>query len=120
MPPEMFLSKNRGLASDIWSVGVIVYYLATQKLPFDSTEAILNSESSPLPKTFTPKFKNLVESMLKKNLVIRPSAELILVTIFHDFRKLFLVFIQRTSFKRNPEPRSGINDFLQDFATMIS
>jgi serine/threonine protein kinase len=35
--PELYDSKDRGIPSDIWSVGVILYFLATQKYPFESS-----------------------------------------------------------------------------------
>jgi serine/threonine protein kinase len=89
MPPEMFLNKKRGLLSDIWSAGVIVYYLATQKLPFDSEDAIKKSEPAPLPNTFTTDFKNLILVMLNKNILDCPSAEALL-SIFSDLTHTFL------------------------------
>jgi serine/threonine protein kinase len=97
MPPEMFLNKKRGLLSDVWSAGVIVYYLATQKLPFDSEDAIKNSEPAPLPNTFTTEFKDLIRNMLNKNILYRPSAETLLSTIFQIFPQIVTNFSPKFS-----------------------
>jgi serine/threonine protein kinase len=121
MPPEMFLNKKRGSGSDIWSTGVIIYYLATQKLPFDSIEAILKLEPAPLPNVFTEEFKNLVFRMLNKNILFRPSAVTILTAIFQDFSQIAMNNTpQNIVFNAHSEPQSGILDYLtrvcyQDF-----
>jgi serine/threonine protein kinase len=108
----MFLNKKRGLGSDIWSAGVIVYYLATQKLPFDSTEAILKLEPAPLPNTFTDEFKSIIFGMLNKNILFRPNAETILTKIFQDFPQIEISIAPKNIvLSRNAEPRSGILNY---------
>jgi serine/threonine protein kinase len=91
MPPEMFSNKQRGLQSDIWSAGIIVYYLATGKLPFDPSnletlkQQILNLEPPVLPQNYTNEFKSIVMVMLNKNSSFRQTAETLFHGILQDF-----------------------------------
>jgi NIMA (never in mitosis gene a)-related kinase len=87
MSPEMFVDGIHGMSSDIWSAGIIAYYLAAQKLPFESKDPnklkdlILNSELPSLPTTFPNEFRGIVASMLLKNHLMRPTADNLLVSI---------------------------------------
>jgi serine/threonine protein kinase len=95
MAPEMFLENKRQLKFDIWSVGVIIYYLAAKKFPFDSQnekeleQLILETDPMPLPATFASNFRNIILSMLNKNTLLRPTTEKLLNTIHQEFLHLF-------------------------------
>lgn len=73
MPPEAF-DKNPTVSihTDIWAAGVILQKLLTGKMPFPQDEipslitAILMGEPEPLPKTFPPELREIVNKALQK------------------------------------------------------
>jgi serine/threonine protein kinase len=103
MSPEMFIKKQGGMPSDIWSTGVIIYYLSAKKLPFISEDfdtfrdLILSSEPPPLPTEFTNKFRKLILSMFNKSPVLRPTAENLLKSMHQDFPQSSSVFISENN-----------------------
>ncbi|HRH45597.1 MAG TPA: serine/threonine-protein kinase, partial [Pyrinomonadaceae bacterium] len=71
MAPEAFDGK-RTAQTDIWSVGVILYQMLTQKLPYpqdNPTElmwAIVSKEFEPLPESIPPDLRKIVHRALAK------------------------------------------------------
>jgi serine/threonine protein kinase len=116
--PEVFVQEPNETPSDIWSAGVIVYYLAAQMLSFYSDSSgswkqfeelkqlILKSEPLPLAGEFTDEFKSIMNLMLNKNALFRESAENLLIAIRQNFPQLFKTLI----FEKSETPRSGILD----------
>jgi serine/threonine protein kinase len=113
--PEMLFTKKQYFSSDIWSVGVIIYYLANQKMPFDSFDAILNSDPAPLPTTFTNEFNSLVSRMMDKNCLTRPNTETFLDVFFENFPETASTFPEIYStiifLTENSESQNGIVNY---------
>ena len=75
--PELFLPKNTekgnyDYKADLWSLGVLIYYLCTQKLPFDdpNSEILKDKIINVYYDTdidVSPDFKELISKLLKKD-----------------------------------------------------
>jgi len=78
LSPEIIERKNYSFQSDIWSLGVLLYYLCTLKPPFDATNLhalgakILKGIYSPIPRHYSKELKGLVTQMLMIDPVKRP------------------------------------------------
>ena len=85
MAPEILENKGYSLEVDIWSLGVIMYYLIIGKLPFNKkNQEDIKSVSYTFPKKaiISRAAKNLIEQILVKDPKERPSLKQILR---HDF-----------------------------------
>ena len=85
MAPEILENKGYSLEVDIWSLGVIMYYLIIGKLPFNKpNQEDIKSVSYTFPKkaNISRAAKSLIEQILKKDPKERPSLKQILR---HDF-----------------------------------
>ena len=63
MAPEMIVQKESTTKVDMWALGVIIYQMFANKLPFeaesyiDTMILIKQSEPAPLPSTVSPLIK---------------------------------------------------------------
>ncbi len=87
MSPEQAMGKEVDANSDIFSFGVILYQMASGKLPFEgptpqaTMAMILNQEPTPLTHLnpdIPPELDRLVQHCLQKSSVYRPSAREVL------------------------------------------
>lgn len=80
MSPEIYQNDRWGKPSDIWSLGIISYLLATKNLPFDAetqstvTHKVLNCDPDSIRILYSRQFKLIIYSMLQKDHNTRPSA----------------------------------------------
>lgn len=81
LSPEIVKNEPYSFKTDIWSLGVILYEMACQKMPFDGqsltqlTTKIVKGEYSPIPSIYSKELSNLINVMLNPNSAKRPSIE---------------------------------------------
>lgn len=82
MSPERAVGHNYSFSADIWSLGIVLYELATGEFPFPKTSSFpvlfdyLCNQPEPRldPSRFSPELQNLVAVCLQRNPAQRPSA----------------------------------------------
>ena len=80
MAPEMIVQKPYSTKVDMWALGVILYQLFGNKLPFeadncfDTQKLIRENDPAPLPSTVSPFIKEIIAQLLDKNPETRPDA----------------------------------------------
>ena len=73
MAPEMIAEKQSTTKVDMWALGVIIYELFSNQLPFkgptfnDTMNLIREKEPAPLPSTVSPFIKEIIAKLLDKN-----------------------------------------------------
>lgn len=88
LSPEMVEGKPYSTKADIWALGVVLYQLASFKLPFEANSLpvlalkILKGSFPPLPSHYSKDFKALLLQMLQVDQKKRPSLETILLKPF--------------------------------------
>ena len=81
MAPELCDESDYNTASDIWSLGCILYELAALRPPFEAQSwlglvmKIQKGEFKPLPQMYTPQLCDLVAQLLEKDPLRRPTAD---------------------------------------------
>lgn len=84
LSPELCQEKPYTWPSDIWAMGCILYELCALKVPFDApnipglVKKIVSAPVPPVPSTYSPFIRDLVNEMLNRNPDRRPSPEEIL------------------------------------------
>lgn len=80
LSPELVSKHVYSKKSDIWSLGVLLYELASQKRPFTGRTIvsiamqIVEKQCDPLPDRFSKRFCDIILAMLKKEEEHRPTA----------------------------------------------
>ena len=83
--PEVAMGKQHNVKTDVWSLGVVLYYAITRRMPFKSPQGLLGiltaiqtREPTPLRDgagpLCSPELEALVLAMLTKDAAQRPSA----------------------------------------------
>ncbi|CAG9462680.1 unnamed protein product [Pedinophyceae sp. YPF-701] len=79
MSPEIMANKPYTLASDIWSLGCVLYEMAARRTAFDAAGLpqlvmrVMRNAWEPLPSYFSAKFRQLVQMMLRADPEQRPT-----------------------------------------------
>ncbi|CAH8573455.1 unnamed protein product [Schistosoma turkestanicum] len=92
MSPEVLKYEGYNNKSDIWSIGIILYELCTQRRAFTGTNLmrvmwqVINDPCPQLPEIYSKELQDALELMLKKTPQERPSAsELLHLNVIHSF-----------------------------------
>ena len=79
MAPEIIRGESYGPKTDIWSLGCVMYEIATFRRPFEAPDVqklfdvILNKDYAPLPDYVDINTKLLISQMLNKDPAKRPT-----------------------------------------------
>ena len=79
MAPEIIKGESYGPKTDIWSLGCVMYEIATFRRPFEATDVqklfdvIANKDYAPLPEYVDSNTKLLISQMLNKDPARRPT-----------------------------------------------
>ena len=79
MAPEIIKGESYGPKTDIWSLGCVMYEIATFRRPFEATDVqklfdvIANKDYAPLPEYVDSNTKLLISQMLNKDPTRRPT-----------------------------------------------
>lgn len=91
MSPERIMGKEYSYSSDIWSLGLILFELATGVFPYnfskifiEHVESILRDPEPTLPDdgTFSPEMQNFITRCLRKNPAERDTVAELCVNFF--------------------------------------
>jgi serine/threonine protein kinase len=80
-PPEILEGDHSTFKSVVWSLGILLYYLATLKVPFEDSnkfamlEKIEKREREELPEGFSEPVRELLGQLLQKDQSKRPSID---------------------------------------------
>ncbi len=80
MAPEVIRGEGAGLASDVWSLGVLLHWMSTGRAPFAADTlpalfyAILETAPPPLPTSLPDGLRSLVARCLAKDAAARPNS----------------------------------------------
>lgn len=84
LAPEIWKKKPYNSKCDIWSLGVLLYEMATFTYPYNGRNAkdlsvkVCNAKAPHIPTTYSKELSNVIQSMLVHNPLQRPSVETIL------------------------------------------
>ena len=82
-PPEMFLGVPYTDAADMWSLGCVLYAMATNRLPFEDSNAKqlaakIVYQQPDFPEDMRPSLSVLIQALLTKDPSQRPTAQTVL------------------------------------------
>jgi NIMA (never in mitosis gene a)-related kinase len=92
--PEIIQNKPYNFASDIWSLGVILYELCALKPPFDAPSIsalgfkIVRGVYQPIPSHYSRELKTFVSQLLSAEPMKRPRINEILSNFFKDYNRI--------------------------------
>ena len=84
--PEVWQDKPYNFKSDIWSLGCVLYEMATHRPPFKAQDMkslykkVIVANYPALPARFSREFKEVIGHMLKANPAQRPTCEQLLTS----------------------------------------
>ena len=84
MSPEVISGQKYCRKADIWSLGILLYYMCTLQLPFSGNSLakiatkIKKGVYEPIPEHYSPNLSNLISSMLNTDHSQRPSINQVL------------------------------------------
>ena len=84
MPPEVWKSRPYSFSSDVWSLGCLLYELATLRVPFEARSLselrfkVVRGKYNTIPRTYSRELSRIIDMLLKVNAGDRPSLEQIL------------------------------------------
>ena len=112
--PELLYKQKFSSKCDIWSVGCIIYEMATLSLPFNGNNEVLfknlnNSVSfKPIPDFYSNNLKSIIKYMLLLDPSKRPSTSILLnfPNIKETAKKLYITYIQ---YKKNINLKNNLN-----------
>ena len=118
LSPEIFNDESYDAASDMWSFGVVLFELATLKLPFTAGSlgklaTVVLRGSPPVPHHASDDLKDLIGRLLCKRAAHRPSAKRLLRSSFvrdHARRLLDHTAATGTGGLEAPPPRAPAGD----------
>lgn len=108
LSPEICQEKPYSFKSDVWSLGCVLFELATLRHAFDATSMqglvmkILRGMPPELPSVFSHELRHLVPEMLAKDPLARPSVDEVLRRSI--VRASLKMLIQEESERRNKRP----------------
>ena len=122
--PEIWNQKPYDYKCDIWSLGCILYEMATLHVPFlgldmkELYQNIINSEYKPIPKIYSKELNEIIKLTLNKNPMDRPFAENLLNN------KIVLKKIKELNIKNNIKDESSyinkaVNKIVNDYNNKI-
>lgn len=126
MSPEQARGESSGAPSDIFSLGMVFYEMATGRCPFSATSIpeVLQAIVAQNPEqpshwnpAITPAHDQLILAMLRKNPSERPSASAVETTLVatrvdHSARRETNLPVQRTAFIGRDQERAAIKGLL--------
>ncbi|KAL1521461.1 hypothetical protein AB1Y20_021123 [Prymnesium parvum] len=120
MSPEICENKPYDAKSDVWSMGCLLYELASLKCPFDASnmmslvKKIMRGWYPPLPAPCSAGLSNLVESCLNKRHTARPSAKELLAV------PLLRPIVERYTAEMHPAPSEPSPSAKQEAPLLLS
>ena len=68
--PEQILKKPISIKTDLWSMGISIYYITHGKIPFKSIDSILHKNPT-YSKKFSEEFTDFLNCLIEKNTSLR-------------------------------------------------